>query len=452
MGEGWQWIRMRKSIQIAGAMVSATFCMVMWIQHGKNVYAATDNWVNVTYNGEFNKPLGIAVDTHGDIFVVNSGSNTLEELPSGSTTWKTISGSFDAPADVAVDGNGDVFVTNEGNNTIEELPIGSTTWKTISGPFDNPWGIAIDSHGDIFVANNGNNTVEELPSGSTTWQSVSGPFNMPQGIAVDAQGDLFVVNNSDTGSNGVVELVNGSSTWKDIAPTSAPRYPNDVAVDGFGNIFVTYFNQNATAVEELPSGSSTWMNIADAQLVNYPEGIAVSSTGNVYVSNFSINTISEYPPAIPHWTPPVLTPEPVTVGNISGQVIGDLGFNPITAIQQGTYAGYVEERAAVEAGATFTGEGTNSAYLSAILDGSGVDINNPYVTPEQQGQFAALYQKLGVIPTWTDNTVNISQGVTDLIKAHAPTLAIENYLVQMAGYSWSLALDQAQSGFPIQER
>jgi len=449
LGIGVAWVRMHKALRVTGIGVLGVFCFSMWGQHGKNVYAATDSWNNITYNGNFNRPLGMAVDNQGDLFVANSASNTIEELPHGSSIWTPLSGPFNAPADIAVDGNGDLFVTNEGNNTVVELPIGSSTWETLSGSFNHPWGIAIDSHGDIFVTNNGNNTVEELPSGSTTWQPISGPFNMPQGIAVNAQNDLFVVNNSNTGSNGVIELINGTTTWQDIGPTSAPKYPNDVAVDGSGNIFVSYFNQNPSAVEELPSGSSSWINLADGQLVNDPEGITVNDTGDVYVSNFSTDTISEYSLPIPPWTPPVLQPAPVTVGGISAQVIGNLGYNTTTAIQQGTYAGYLEERAAVEAGATFTGEGTNSAYLSAILDGSGVDINDPFVTPEQQGQFAALYQKLGIIPTWTNNTVTIAQGVETLMKAQVPTLAIENYLVQMAGYSWPVVQSQARVGFSL---
>lgn len=75
------------------------------------------------------------------------------------------------------------------------------------------------------------------------------------------------------------------------------------------------------------------------------------------------------PPVPP---PPVLTPETVMVNGHTTPVIGNLGFNPATAVDRGTYVGFVEERAAVEAGATFSGEGTDASYLSAILDGSGV--------------------------------------------------------------------------------
>ena len=42
-----------------------------------------------------------------------------------------------------------------------------------------------------------------------------------------------------------------------------------------------------------------------------------------------------------------------------------------------------------------------------------------------------LYQKLRIIPTWTDNTLNTPQVVTALGKARAPTLTIENYLVRI---------------------
>ena len=67
----------------------------------------------------------------------------------------------------------------------------------------------------------------------------------------------------------------------------------------------------------------------------------------------------------------------------------------------------------------------------------------------QQGQFAALYQRLGIIPTPTNNTVSIAAGVSALRNAGASSLAIENYLVQLDGFSWSAAQAQAAAGFPI---
>jgi hypothetical protein len=40
-------------------------------------------------------------------------------------------------------------------------------------------------------------------------------------------------------------------------------------------------------------------------------------------------------------------------------------------------------------------------------------------------------------------------GVQALVKANAATLAIENYLVQLDGFSWAVAQAQVRAGFPI---
>jgi hypothetical protein len=157
------------------------------------------------------------------------------------------------------------------------------------------------------------------------------------------------------------------------------------------------------------------------------------------------------PPPHPVWVPPMLISETVTVDGQTTPVIGNLSYNTGTTIAYGSYFGYVEERAAIEAGAAFTGEGTDSSYLSAILSGDGVGLQQ-HVSAVQQGQFAALYQKLGIIPTWTDNTVQIATGVKALQTTGAAPLAIENYLVQLDGFSWAAAQAQAATGFPLQSQ
>ena len=142
------------------------------------------------------------------------------------------------------------------------------------------------------------------------------------------------------------------------------------------------------------------------------------------------------PPA--SWVPPVLVPETVTVGNVTGTVIANMGYNSQNAVQQGTYFGYVMERAAVLAGFTLNGEGADSSYGVAILSGDGIGDLGP-VSIDLEGQFAALYQKLEIIPSWDNEAVTMAQGVQALVHADAPTLAIENYLVQIWGFSWTAA-------------
>ncbi|MCY0900362.1 MAG: hypothetical protein OWU33_15805 [Firmicutes bacterium] len=93
-----------------------------------------------------------------------------------------------------------------------------------------------------------------------------------------------------------------------------------------------------------------------------PAGIAADpASGNVYIVDCGTNAVSVILALSAPWIPPRLIPEPVTVSSMSGAIISNLGFNPITAAHNGTYAGYLEECAALVAGASFTGEGTDSS-------------------------------------------------------------------------------------------
>ncbi len=209
--------------------------------------------------------------------------------------------------------------------------------------------------------------------------------------------------------------------------------------------------QSAPAVgSSLPGGTTTYTsgsNISGVASGGYVDLYAVNGSGVVQAWNqFPVTTADIREISV--WTPPTLSAESVTVDGMSASVIGNMGYNPVLAIRTGSFAGYVEERAAIAAGATFAGEVLDSSYLSAILDGSGVGLQQ-HVSAVQQGQFAALYQKLGIIPTWTHNAVSAAAGVKALEAAGASALSIENYLVQVYGYAWSTAQGQAQAGFPL---
>jgi hypothetical protein len=120
-------------------------------------------------------------------------------------------------------------------------------------------------------------------------------------------------------------------------------------------------------------------------------------------------------------------------------IVGNMGLNSPTAIVDGTYVGFLEERAALAAGATAASPEIDSSYLSAILSGNGAG-NQVHVSAVQQGQFVALYERLNIVPTWTATVVVTSvNALTALQKAEASTLALENYLVQIDGYSWPAA-------------
>ena len=79
----------------------------------------------------------------------------------------TLGGGFNSPEGVAVDGRGNVYVADTGNNTVKEMPAGcasSSCVKTLGGGFASPNGVAVDGYGNVYVADTFNSAVKEMPA------------------------------------------------------------------------------------------------------------------------------------------------------------------------------------------------------------------------------------------------------------------------------------------------
>ena len=105
-------------------------------------------------------------------------------------TQITVFGGFDRPIGVAVDAAGDVFVADQGNSQVVKFaPNGAQT--TVGSGFTTPAGIAVDNAGDVFIADSTKDQVVEVtPSGQQT--TVGSGLNQPFGAAVDARGNVFI--------------------------------------------------------------------------------------------------------------------------------------------------------------------------------------------------------------------------------------------------------------------
>ena len=138
-------------------------------------------------------PTAVAVDSAGDVYVVDELAREVLKLAAGSTDLFVLPVEAPSPdnptvmtsdpSGVAVDSAGDVYVAESHNNRVLKLAAGSTRPAVL--PFtdlNEPKGVAVDSAGDVYVADRGDSRVLKLAAGATTQNAL--PFtglNVPRG-------------------------------------------------------------------------------------------------------------------------------------------------------------------------------------------------------------------------------------------------------------------------------
>jgi len=294
-----------------------------------------------TGNGNFSNPRGVAVDSAGHVWVVDSNSDRVEKFtgtggylsqigcPAGACSSGSGPGQFNVPWVVAVDSAGNVYVTDYYNNRVEEFTTAGayiTAWGCATagtgctagfgpGEFNVPFGIAVDSARNVYVTDLGNNRVEKFTTAGTyitawgctnaatqacTAGSGPGQFNVPRGVAVDSAGNVYV---ADAG-NSRVEKFTGTGAFITAWGSSGTgngnfSSPRGVAVDSAGNVYVADGNNNrvqkftsvGTYISQLGCASGACSSgTGNGQFIS-PYGVAIDSSGNLYVVDGGNNRV-----------------------------------------------------------------------------------------------------------------------------------------------------------------
>ena len=319
-------------------------------------------------------PTGMAVDGSGDLFIADNGDGVVREVNAATQVITTVAGNGaggpwsppgsgfsgdNGPATaaqlgdlqaIAVDGSGDLFIVDMENSVIRDVNAATQIITTVVGngtqgySGDNgpataaelsyPQGIAVDSSGDLFIADAGNNVIREVNVSTHVITTVAGDatqgysgdngpataaeLSYPQGIAVDGSGDLFIAdyeNNVIRKVNAATHAIttvagNGTQGYSgDNGPATAAElnYPQGIAVDGRGNLFIVDANDNvirevniATGVITTVAGNGTGGSGGDdgpatAAEIDNPAGIATDAGGDLFISTQVV--IMGYPAA-----------------------------------------------------------------------------------------------------------------------------------------------------------
>ncbi len=300
----------------------------------------------------FGSPSGVATDSAGNVYVADSGNNTIRKITpagvvstlagtpgvQGSADGSGAAASFKYPTGVATDSAGNVYVADLGNNTIRKITptgvvstlagtpgiFGSADGTGASASFYFPTGVATDSAGNVYVADSGNNTIRKITLagvvttlagtpgiyGSADGTGAAASFAAPSGIATDSAGNVYV---ADTGNYtirkitpaGLVSTLAGTPGVQGSADgtgAAASFYsPNSIATDSVGNVYVadTFNNTirkiSPAGVVNTLAGTPGIFGSADGTGASasfyYPTGVATDSAGNVYVADSGNNTI-----------------------------------------------------------------------------------------------------------------------------------------------------------------
>jgi sugar lactone lactonase YvrE len=296
-------------------------------------------------NAAFSDPAAIVADANGNFFVADSRNHAIRKITAsgavttfagqlgvaGSANGTGTAARFDIPSGLAFDRSGNLFVSDTGNNTIRKITAAGavTTFAGVAGSsgfldgvaggalFSSPLGLAVWTNGTVFVADSGNHCIRKISGGNVStfagqpqvWGSADGSgtnaqFNSPCGLAFDAHGNLFVC---DANNNAIRKITtNGSVTTlvgvagQDGAndgnlATARFRSPAELAFDQKGNLFIAdSFNQTirkiatngvvstvsgATGIAGTNSGAN-----GSGKFFN-PYGIAVSADGSLVVAD-----------------------------------------------------------------------------------------------------------------------------------------------------------------------
>jgi hypothetical protein len=244
-------------------------------------------------SAELSDPLNLAVDGSGNLYIADSGNHRVRRVDS-SGTITTVAGTgtpgfsgdggpatsaeLAYPYGVAVDGSGNLYIADNGNQRVRKVNSSgmiTTVAGTGTGGFSGDGGpatsamlngaddVAVDDSSNLYIVDNGNQRVRKVDgsgtittvagTGSSGFSGDGGPATSaelanPGNVAVDGSGNLYIGDTSNhrvrkVNSSGTITTVAGTGTAGfsgDGGPATSAQlaYPQEMAVDGSGNLYI----------------------------------------------------------------------------------------------------------------------------------------------------------------------------------------------------------------------
>lgn len=265
--------------------------------------------------GKLKNPWGVAVNSEGKLWVVDTANNRVEEFSSSGGYIAKFgeagsgNGQLKEPEGIALDSVGHIWIADTGNNRIQEFSSAGVYMATVgslgteSGKFKAPAALAFDPKGNMWVADSGNSRIEKFDKESKYVSEFGsagaepGKLAEPKGIAVDSGEHIWI---ADTGNNRIQEFSTSGSLLKRFGTPGAGEgqlnAPIDLKIDSLGNIWTVDSNNNRA--ESFSPGGAIVTQIGfkgtEAGQLTGPRSLAVDATGKIWVSDSSNNRLEQW--------------------------------------------------------------------------------------------------------------------------------------------------------------
>jgi sugar lactone lactonase YvrE len=318
-------------------------------------------------------PFALAFDSSGNLWVGDAGGNRVLEYKApfstheaasvviGQSSFTSLSPATTAtglstPNGVAFDSSGNLWVVDTSNNRVLEykapfstgeaasLVIGQSSFTvndytiTNSTSLNSPYGLRFDSSGNLWVADLLNGRVLEYKAPFSTHEAASlvigepsftaandevskTGLNAPNSLAFDSSGDLWVVDGhrvleyaTPLITHEAATLVIGQNTFTNSSTattTTGLNLPNGLAFDSSGNLWVADTLNDRVLQYKAPFstfeaasvviGQTSFTNSTQPYPINptltgldQPTGIAFDSSGNLWVADWVDARVLEY--------------------------------------------------------------------------------------------------------------------------------------------------------------
>jgi sugar lactone lactonase YvrE len=297
---------------------------------------------------------GITLDSAGNLYLADTGNCRVRRIsastgfvatvagtacgPFGGDAGPALEATLNAPGDVAVDSHGNLFIADTGNARVRKVDASSGIITTLAGGGSvtagsdggaatlarlvSPAGLALDGNGNVFFSDAGDNRVRRVSAagiigtvagtgaadfGGDGGVAIEAQLNSPAGIALDSFGNLYIADNGNYRVRRVDALLgkiktiagNGQMSFSgDAGPATGAALgsPRGVAIDNGGNLWIADDAVNRIRVVNLASGtintiagtgaqnSSGDGGLAASAEVNHPWGLAAAADQTIYFS------------------------------------------------------------------------------------------------------------------------------------------------------------------------